>query len=193
MVSELFHQTLPDMVLAGERLYPVHTDFRNWMEIEEVMFHEEGNFLYKIPRLLSLCYRRLPTEFEDAVAGLVSFYRGIETCGTTGESETKQKKRPFYSFQQDAPLFYAAFYQQYGIDLSHVKLHWWQFKALFKGLSADTQLMQVIQYRAVDLTQIENPERKKFYRKMKALYRLHGDQSKQEQGQEVAEVLSGLF
>ena len=49
----------------------------------------------------------------------------------------------------DGDLIYAAILGQYGIDLYEVKdLHWHKFLAMIKGLSEQTKLREVMQYRA---------------------------------------------
>jgi len=53
-----------------------------------------------------------------------------------------------FDFREDAGRLYAAFVQAYGIDLTSVDLHWWQFVELFKSLPDDTMLKRVIEIRA---------------------------------------------
>ena len=79
------------------------------------------------------------------------------------------------NFSCDEGLIYAAFMEQYGIDLYMVNLHWWSFMNLLNGLSDDTVFMKIVGYRSVKCESIKNKEMKKFYRKMKNKYRLSGD------------------
>ena len=68
-------------------------------------------------------------------------------CGESEQKEEDKNKRqrcqrrnsrdPAYSFAQDAPYIYAAFKEQYGIDLTEVEMHWWKFMALFESLNED--------------------------------------------------------
>lgn len=56
-------------------------------------------------------------------------------------------------FELDGEYIYAAFLQDYGIDLieQQGKLHWKKFLALFQGLSDDTRIKQIMQIRGMDL------------------------------------------
>lgn len=190
MKLTLLNHTLPDTVEVGGRRFCVRTDFRYWVQLEMLLFDEGGSFWEKLPELLKLCYVSLPDSLNMAVEGMVSFYAGPQR-GKSGSM--RSVARPCYSFWQDEELIYAAFYQQYGIDLSRAELHWWQFKALLLGLSEDTRLFKVIQYRCRDISQMTNNEEKRFYKRMKALYRLCDHRSEEEKDAETAEALAVLF
>ena len=49
-------------------------------------------------------------------------------------------------YDKDAPYIYAAFLEQYGIDLIDARLHWYKFLALLHGLH-DTELNRIIAAR----------------------------------------------
>lgn len=181
---------LPDTIEIGGRTFKIHTDFRNWVQLEVQLFDESNSFLRKVPELLKLCYVTLPDTLREAIDGMVSFYTGPvrQNVGRGGKAA-----RPSYSFWQDEELIYAAFYQQYGIDLTSAALHWWQFKALLLGLGEGTPLYKVIQYRRMDTSHIQNAEERRFYRRMKELYKLCDNRSETEKEQAAAEALASLF
>lgn len=56
-------------------------------------------------------------------------------------------------FELDGEYIYAAFLQDYGIDLIEYqgRLHWKKFLALFQGLSDDTKIKQIMHIRAMDI------------------------------------------
>ena len=88
--------------------------------------------------------------------------RGSETGG-----------RPLFSYEQDGGLIYAAFLEQYGLDLTEVRgLHWWKFRALFEGLRGDCFFRQVVSWRATPLSDKMTKEERALLRSRKALYRL---------------------
>ncbi len=170
MYAKLLSGPLPETVVCNGKEFPIATDFGVWVQVEMILMEEPGSFLKKIPRILALCYSKLPDTLEDAIRGMASFYTGQET-------EVPAKKnggsfRPVYSFRQDADMIYAGFYQQYGIDLLKERLHWFQFKALLKALGEETLFGRVVRYRAINLSDIKNKEQREFYRKMKQLYGL---------------------
>lgn len=94
---------------------------------------------------------------------------------------------------QDAELIYAAFLQDYGIDLidQQDKLHFLKFKALLNSLSEKTRLMQVVQIRLQDLPN-DNPEESVRIQGLKNQYKIV---AKEKQGltqrQKIIELAKG--
>ena len=98
-----------------------------------------------------------------------------------------------FSFEHDSDMIYSAFYQQYNIDLSSAKMHWWQFKALFNGLSDTTQFIKVVGFRGVNLSEIKNNEMRKYYSKMKRIYKLPDNRSESEKEDALNAMFSASF
>lgn len=179
----------PDFVeFCGER-YAIHTDFRIWMYVDKLLLSQDISPAAKAAKMLSLCYRdKLPPELFAATELLLDFYGGKQKS-ERAEKRVRSGKR-LYDFEQDAELFYAAFLQQYGMDLTKEALHWWKFLALFRGLGKDCKLCEVMSFRAVDLSQIADPRQKSFYRSMKRCYRLDNETDGAEADEALAELLS---
>lgn len=191
MLESILLGKLPETVLCGDKEFLIYTDFRIWMQVETILFETEGEFYTKLPELLKLCYPVLPDTLEDAVSGMVRFYLGSEPKHV---AENKEKRgRQLYSFKQDAPLIYAAFYQVYGIDLTKAELHWFQFKALFTALGEETKFAQVLGYRAVDVSAFKSKEKRQFYHTMKQLYRLKDRRTEEEKDAELQSAFEVLF
>lgn len=87
-----------------------------------------------------------------------------------GDGRPRRTKQ-LISYIKDDALIYAAFMQQYGLDLAETELHWHKFRALLDGLTEDTQLVKVMRYRSVKLGDVATEERK-FYRDMQEFYSL---------------------
>ena len=185
----LLQGTLPTTLRIGGEEYPIITDFRNWIKLANILFEDERPFLEKLPEILTLCYQTLPPTLEEAVEAMIDFYGGSREESRIGG----ERDCPVYSFRQDEDLIYAAFYQQYGVDLVTAKLHWWQFRALLSGLSEQTQFSKVIGYRRLDISKIKNPEEKQFYRRMKALHKLNDTRTEAVREEEMMHALSDLF
>ena len=63
--------------------------------------------------------------------------------------------------------------EQYKIDLNNIKyLHWWKFKALFNSLNKNTHFVEIMGYRAMDLSKIKDKEEKKRYKRLQKIYAL---------------------
>jgi hypothetical protein len=129
-----------------EREYPIATDYRVGIQFTQLLSDEGLTNLKKDEQALMLYYGGIPANVEAAYQALTQFYlcgRDPEDIATGGHSGP-----PVFSYAQDAPYLFAAFEQQYGIDLTTAKLHWWRFRALFDGLSDKTELVKIMGYRA---------------------------------------------
>ena len=110
------------------------------------------------------------------------------------ESYAKTNGRQGYRFEYDMDLIYAAFRQQYNINLLDAKLHWFEFKALFNALSDDTMIIRVIGYRTRDTSNLKGEE-KSHAQRLEKYYRLPEDKGpkKERTPQEIeAELLARL-
>ena len=99
-----------------------------------------------------------------------------------------------YSFEHDAEYIYAAFLDQYGIDLQDIEhLHWWKFRALFKGLKEDTLISKIMGYRSIEITNNMSDSEKKYYRKMKQIYALPDNRTQEEKERAFTNAIASIF
>lgn len=110
------------------------------------------------------------SEAKEAIEKMLWFY-------TAGQSEKRlennRREKQTYSFEQDAEYIYAAFLEQYKIELSKASdLHWWEFKAMFASLNDTTQFGKIVGIRSADLSKIDSKEEREYYRRMKKIYAL---------------------
>ena len=176
----------------GER-FKIHTDFRRWVKIGSIILNPRVDIVNKIVDTLKLCYiDRLPPSFEKAAYAMINFYSGDETK-EQNKNKPKEQKSPVYDFEYDGDYIFAAFLAQYNIDLTVCNMHWHKFKALFAGLNEDCKIMEIMKYRAVDLCDIKDKEQKRFYRKMKYIYRLPDMRTEEEKERDMAEVFAEAF
>ena len=161
-----FTTPLPEGIYHEDKFYAMNTDFKTWLKIDELIQSDLTEETKKIALIIALAYKNaLPESIDAALTGVLDFYSGYNL--SKGNNEKK-----LYSFEKDAPFIFSAFYSQYNIDLFEVNLHWWKFKALFNSLEENTLFGKIIRYRAINLEDVKDKERKKFIRKMKQLYSL---------------------
>ena len=166
-------EPLPGTLQVDGRAVPIRPDYREWMRFELLMQEPDVPYAWRSEAAIKLIYREPVTDIPAALEQILWFY----ACGQP--KRKRQRKgaqaaipKRIYDLEIDAPLVYAAFLSQYGIDLCDTKLHWWKFRALFDGLSEDQQLCKVMGYRAVDISKIKSKEEKQRLQKLQALYRL---------------------
>lgn len=168
---------LPESVDIDGKEYFVDTDFRTFIIFEKVMDDAEVSAREKVHDLLSLCYtNEMPSNIEAALDRLLWLY----SCGDIPQSHRAKKngdviiKQPqIYDFQHDAPYIYGAFLSQYGIDLNDIEyLHWWKFQAMFRSLNSDNKIVEIMGYRAADLSKISNQSERNRIAHLKRIYDL---------------------
>lgn len=119
-------------------------------------------------------------DMEEASNQMLWFYEQGQAPSQKGKKVSKRAKQAF-SFLYDAPYIYAAFLDQYGIDLQEVGLlHWWKFKAMFDSFKDDLLISQIMKYRVIDTAGMDK-ETASFYRKMRKAYALPKEVSGEEQ------------
>ncbi len=175
---------LPEHIVLYETPYPVHTSFKNWLKISELLKEQTGK---NIGKALSLCYKEtLPPNLPSAILGMMEFYNR----GAFDYAPQEERKEPIMSFSQDADVIFATFRQVYGIDLTKEDLHWHVFCALLSGLFEEHAFLNLIRLRTMDESTIKSPARRKKIQKLKEKVRLKSENKREI---DVAQNLSGLF
>lgn len=186
---------LPEYVEIDGEKYAINTDFRIGILFELLMQDRTILDSEKIDIALSLYYPEMPHDPTKAIEKILWFY----TCGKEqGENEKagtgSGKAGNIYSFEYDAEYIYAAFLDQYGIDLQDIEhLHWWKFRALFKGLKEDNLICKIMGYRAMTIDNNMTDSEKKFYRKMKQIYALPDNRTQEEKERDFHNAIGNMF
>lgn len=152
----------PSSVEVAGAEYEIRTDYRIGLQFERLM----GSAIppdEMITRALILYYPVVPDDLEAACERLVWFYR----CGhaaKAGGPKPASPVRKVLSFEHDANLIFAAFMGDYGIDLEASGLHWWKFRALLDGLKSGNRIVEIMGYRAADMSKLKGEERQRMQR-----------------------------
>lgn len=192
----------PEQVEVDGKLYKINSDFQTSIQFEILMQKKEltekqkefanelclldkemdretAELLAKYKDGLELYYPEIPNDINGAINAMLWFYE----CGKENidkkKSEKSGSRKKIYDYNYDADYIYAAFFEQYHIDLAEQELHWWKFSALFSALSEDCMISKIITYRVIDTKGMEK-EQKAFYNRMKRLYQLPEDISEEE-------------
>lgn len=185
----------PKTVTIGGAEVPINWDFRASIRFETLMEDPSLSELDKTIKALSLYYGAEelgdgftpPMPLEEAVEKMLWFYRaGKKENGSVSAGKGAQ----IYSYTFDDEYIFAAFLEQYGVDLQDIPyLHWWKFKAMFLGLKSDSRIVEIMGYRSIDITSKMNNEQKQFYRKMKKQFAIPLPQSEREKLNAIEQAL----
>jgi len=172
----------PTTVEVDDTEYKINSDFRTSILFELMMQDNELEDKEKIIQALNLYYPEIPEDVNQAVDMLLWFYRGGKDISSNGKGAGKGKSTQIYSFDYDDDYIYSAFLDQYRVDLQDIEyLHWWKFKAMFKSLKEDNEIIKIMGYRAMDLSKVRDKEQRAYYKKMKDLYKIPAKINKNEQ------------
>ena len=157
----------PETLEICGKSYRINTDFRVWLDFQK---RTEGKTDAEIVAVVQdfLKSMGLPVNDESFKAAL-SFYSG----GKSGKSGANAGKSAVKSvdFEKDEALIFAAFMAQYRVNLRTDILHWWDFLAMFSGLSDEHVIVKIIGIRTMDTSRMP-PEQKRFYDELKQQYAL---------------------
>lgn len=177
---------LPKKVEVNGVYYDINSGFRESILFELLMDDDEVPGEILPLQALRLYYPKLPPpeDFEEALEKIIWFYscgREDKEVSPDGNSNSSPEGNNIYSFEYDDEYIYSAFLSQYKVDLQDIEyLHWWKFKAMFKGLTEGNKIMEIIKYRSIDLSKIEDKKEREFYKKMKNIFRLPNKTNKDE-------------
>ncbi|MGL5330439.1 MAG: Gp15 family bacteriophage protein [Peptostreptococcaceae bacterium] len=176
---------LPTTIEVGGIDYPINTDFRTSILFEQMMVDTDIDDKYKGSLALDYYFgednpainENNEVEFMKKALGFYNHKKDIdkeiENIENDEVQEESSNNAKIYDYDYDDIYIYSAFLQQYGIDLQDIEyLHWWKFKAMFNSLKEDCKFCKILEYRGVDLSKIQDNDRRAFYKKMKDMYRL---------------------
>lgn len=135
---------LPESVEVEGGLYYIQTSFKYWLRFLGLLEDKDTppkdfDFMYK---------NKKPSNRLDGLLALVQFGNPPQILPRIQKGEAGEK---IIDYTIDADYIYAAFLEQYGIDLVTSNMHWYKFQALFRGLH-DTKLNEIIGYRLYEHT-----------------------------------------
>lgn len=136
-------ERLPDSITVNGKKYKCDFDFRNVLKMLEIMQRED----LQLDARDYLCIKcvishRIPSKIVSDI------YKELCSVLFVKGEETPENSEKLMSFEQDAALIRAAFLQEYGINLYHDKLTWFEFIELLQGLPDGNRFESVVSIRA---------------------------------------------
>lgn len=206
----------PERVKIGGAEYPIRSDFRVSVLFELLMLDEDITPEDRLIRTFDLYFPPENAPRHENPADIMRAVTWFYLCGRSDkeqrlrdalrdknddeEDSPEDEQRRIYSFDYDDEYIYAAFRQQYGIDLVAVDyLHWWEFRAMFKALDDRCQFVKIMGYRAAKITGKMSETERTFLNRMKRLYALPLSESERRRQDRLLDALknggdlSGLF
>ena len=162
----------PKIIIIDGVKTPVDPDFRIMCEYSEAVSRNDSSGLTGIAS--RFFFAGLPEGVTEKAAAMAmtDFYAAGLAPGGGKKSSGLENPEPSFDFEEDEAYFFAAFLSEYGIDLNTVKLHWFDFCALFRGLPDECRLKRIISIRSESLSDIKSPGEKARVRRLKGIFAL---------------------
>lgn len=162
----------PEYIKIGDTKYKINTDYRIALKCNDIATDKSISDYEKaigvVYTLFNIEKDLSNEELEKALKLALKYLQA-----RPGKNSVKTDKIvKDMDYKQDWGLILASIWQQYGIDLSKEKLHWWTFFDLLNGLSSDCILNRVRDIRTKDISKIKDEETRKTYLKLKQAYKL---------------------
>lgn len=172
--------------------FKIRTDFRESIKFELLMQNKNIEEKDKVLIALKLYYYDINIknnkELKDAVDDMLWFYSCGKNDILSNSNKVQKKHKQIYSYEFDAEYIYSAFMEQYRINLNKMKLHWWEFKAMFNSLNERVHFSKIMEFRSAEISKIKDKDMKKYYKKMQRLYALPDMRTEEEKENDFAEA-----
>lgn len=179
---------LPESINVFGTDIEIYTDFKKWIDFE-IKLEKENESFNNILKLLDFVKNKKlinHSNLEEVINQLIVFYN----CGEKViHSDKKQDMKIMYSFNKDQFMIYSDFIRFYGTDLSECTMHWWKFKKLFIELPLQSATKEAMKYRSIRIDSKMSHEQRKFYVKMKQIYSLEKEVSKEKRQAQISSIL----
>ncbi len=155
----LLYDAYPKSVVLCGRTLDIITDYKDWLRFYDMMRDLECSEKEKLETLLQFYLTPVPAEaVSEMHKPLIDFFVMRKAREETRNEHVESTSgKVLYDFKFDAACIISGFLQDYGIDLTrNVYMHWWKFRILLDGLSADTEFKQRVMYRNTDTGQIKD-------------------------------------
>lgn len=177
----------PKSVVIDHETVRINSDFRTAILFEQMMFDEDFPEHLKTINAIHLFYPMVPQNTTQALDKLIWFY----SCGKEiPDRHSSGSSSRCYDFEYDDDYIFAAFMQQYHIDLENIGyLHWWKFNAMFRALPDTCEIVKIMGYRSIKIDSKMSDGERKFYTKMKKLHALPLSRTEHEKLSEIEKML----
>ena len=159
----LLTDRLPTTVNINGSPFEAETDFRLFVAFKRAAFLGQWHEKEAYKTMYQFYKGRIPADVNTATDAFFDFFnqghfKPIDTDGNVNYPSGGKDAIP-YAFDLDDRRIYAAFRQEYGIDLAIDSLHWFAFSALLEALFAPS-FSDIVGYRVMDLSEVQKEARK---------------------------------
>jgi len=146
----------PEYAEINGKQYKIDTDFNVALKCFEIV---EDDTITDYERAIAIVYLLFDFIPEDKDLNL--FLQKASLFLQCGKDEIEQKSnKKDMDFVQDKNYINASFMSDYKIDLSKEKMHFWQFISLIEGLTENSALNRLRDFRNFDAKEIKDAKKR---------------------------------
>lgn len=154
--------------------YPIDADFQTGIQISQCLADEELSETERFYKAVNLLFPDKKPSNDEAAKALVWFLNEFHHDNNTeGKSDVQ-----VMDFDIDQWRIYAAFMNQYHIDLNTVEMHWFAFMGLLSNLN-ECAFTNVMNIRQKKITSKMSTEEKKAIREAKKIFSIKPPKEKE--------------
>lgn len=183
---DLRKKGLQDTIDVDGKSFLLRTDFRIWIDFGIKIMQKECTFA----DILDVFENNYPTEhLDEAFIKLLEFYQNANSTPRVDDMSSSDVH--IIDYVEDGEYIIGSFYQCYGIDLTSCDMHWHLFQALFRSLSEDTKIKNIMMFRSYKK---EKSSQEQMYQKAKEVWTLPSNNGRTlEEKQELLQELDDMF
>lgn len=157
---------LPSAIMVDGRFYAIRCTVKDGIEFTE----ELKKKTHLVTDFDFLFINEKPDNMQNGLDALIKFFYPKKEFPKDVFPHTDENVI-IYDYMKDADLIWAAFYQNYTIDLldEYNKMHWYIFKCLFESLR-DCKLVDVMGYRTY--SEKDNQDNKTYKKLLKSAWEI---------------------
>lgn len=182
----------PKFTMVNGNKYEINTDFRVALKCEKIAQDINIDDTERALAIIYLLFGEKGLTNKNDWEKLIKIVTKFLSCGNKKTDFDKDDIDMDYI--QDEKYIKVSFLQEYGIDLSKVPLHWWDFFDMLNGLSDKTVLSRVREIRNFDIKDIKDTKEREKWIKAKKQVALEKETKKpnEQQIQNMKDILSAL-
>lgn len=160
--------------------YPVDMDFQTGIQISQCLTDADLSKEERAETAVALIFPgQYPTDAKEIQEALEWYLNGWNHDQVT-DKKKESKSTELMDFDIDQWRIYAAFRQQYGINLNRQRLHFWEFMGLLSNLE-ECAFTRVISIRDKKITSKMSKEEKEAYSNAKKMYAIRREEVESEE------------
>lgn len=160
--------------------YPVDMDFQTGIQISQCLTDADLSKEERVATAVALIFpEQYPTDAKEIREALEWYLNGWNHDQVT-DKKKESKGIELMDFDIDQWRIYAAFRQQYGINLNRQRLHFWEFMGLLSNLE-ECAFTRVISIRDKKITSKMSKEEKEAYVNAKKMYAIRREEVESEE------------